>query len=503
MAGRRNRPARGLAAAGLLASAFAATAGPSPATPEVSLEATIGATNRSAATTAADADLPVLLRPRLRLQREGRLALGMDAALVLVGSAAGRAPVHAWPDIDAGLHAILVERLLSLDAAARLRPVAIDPFGARADVSGAGDRRTEQAYRIGPVLRAEPWPGGLLLGRRLDAWTLDNAGSRDGLRASRTELLLAHAPAPVGAAVSLARLESRIQGIPGSALALQTARASLSAGPGAGLEFGLDAGADHTHAAGLDRGDPLWALRMAWRPSERTGVSALLEQRFFGRGGELSLHERTPWMSLVMTVARQPFLVAQSQIDDTASLRTALDAILTTRTPDPAARGALVDALVRGLGMDTSAFGPAGTQAPYPQLQTRSEGSWTLLSSRSSVSLAFYERSYKALSRRGQPLAPAALDADTRQHGLSLQANRRLTPVLALDMLWRAERIQGLRGGDAPRSTEVLARIWLTKQLSARAEATLGGQWQRLRSTQPGDDRGASMLGFCGLVQRF
>jgi uncharacterized protein (PEP-CTERM system associated) len=496
---------RALATAGLLSAASTAGAAASPGMPELSVEATVGATDHGAAATGGgdQADLPVLLRPRLRLERAGPFTLHLDAAALVAGSAAGRAPLRAWPDVAADARAELVERLLSIDAGARLRPVAVDPFGVRPSASETGNQRTEQAWRIGPVLRAEPWNGGLLLARRIDSWTLDNAGTRDDLRGARTELALVHAPAPVGGGLALTRLASRIAGIGTSAFTLDTARASLSAAPDPEVELGVDAGADRTHTPGRDDDAALWALRASWQPSERTGVSALLESRFFGRGGTLLLHERTPWMSLQLEAAREPFLAAQAVDAPLGDSRSALDRILTTRWPDPVARQRVVEALVRGLGLDGGAFSPVGVQAPYPQLETRTTVAWTLLGPRSSVSLAFYDRADRMLRRHGQALVDAAAADDTRQRGVSLQAARTLEPGLALDLSWQLTRIAGLGDDDAPRSTESVARVWVTRQLSVRAAVTFGGQWLRLRSTQAGDDRPDAVLVFVGIVQRF
>lgn len=506
---------RALALAWLVPALSPAAAQPSPATPDpvlappvpqFSLDATLGATDQAATAHAGpdQADLPLMLRPRLKMARNGGLAWALDASATLTGSAAGRTPLRARPDVDATLRASLVDRLLSVEAAARLHQVEIDPFGPRADVNQAANQRTEQSYRMGPVARAEPWPGGLLLARHTNLLTVDNAGTRDTLTGAHTEFTLAQAPAPLGGGLSLSRLASRLRGIPSSDLVLETGRLTLAAAPDPDIELGIDGGADRTHTQAADRTDPLWALRAAWQPSERTRVSGALENRFFGHGGEFTLRERLPWMNLVLTTARLPTLVLQSEGSGGGDLRAALDAILTTRVPDPAARDTLVDSLVSGLGLDTGGFGPVDVQTTYPQIQTRNEASWTMLSARSSVTLQAYERTYRVLRRRGEPLAAGvAVADDNRQRGLSLQANRRLTPVLSIDLLCRVSRIEGLAADDPRRSTDALARLWFTRQVSSRTSMTFGGQLRNLRSTQSDDDRGRSVLLFVGIADRF
>ena len=497
---------RAVALACLAGAAGAARADASPPLPVLSMEAMAGVTNQAEGIdgTASRADALWMLRPRLTMARTGPVAWQLDASTTLTGSADGRAPLRASPAIDAALSAPLVAHLLEFDAAARVRPVQVDPFGPRLQADQSGNQRTEQSYHLGPALHARPWRGGLLQARYESLVTFDSAGTRDRLQGSRTEFTLAQLPTPLGASLSLSRLASRLHGTASSELVLQTARVGVDAAPDTDLIVGLDAGVDRTRTPTARRDDALWALHAGWRPSARLDVSALVESRFFGRGGQFVLRERMPWLSLAITAARRPTLVLQSDGGDAGDVRAALDAILTTRVPDRAERDTLVDALVSGLGVDTSGFAPADIRTTYPQVQSRAELALTLLAPRTSVSLVLYGRSDRVLRRRGEPLAAGvAVADDSRQRGLSLQASRLLSPVLSVDLLGRMARIEGLDAEAARRSTDSLLRAWFTRQLSRHASMTAGLQAQRLRSTETGAERTAAWLVFVGVADRF
>jgi uncharacterized protein (PEP-CTERM system associated) len=183
-------------------------------------------------------------------------------------------------------------------------------------------------------------------------------------------------------------------------------------------------------------------------------------------------------------------------------VRSALDAILTTRYPDPATRAGIVDNLVASRGLDTRSNGAINLVGDYPQLQTAAQASLALLGARDTLSLSGYALTTRALRRDGDPLAGLAVTADSRQRGATLQFEHRLGPQLSAVLLGNWSRIQGL-GAVTERSEEQSWRASLLEHLSRRSDLTLALQWNRFETTAVGLRSFDATLGLVGISHRF
>jgi uncharacterized protein (PEP-CTERM system associated) len=457
-----------------------------------------------------EADLIGIVRPRALWHRDTPgLKADVDAAFVFTGSAAGHLADAARPDLAANASATLLPDWLTLDAAARVAGAEADPYGPRVQDTSGANRRLQQSLSTSPLLRHRVARDLTLQLRREDDITWHTSGADTTHVAHATELRLDLEPRPLGATASASRQDSHDRGAPLSTLTLVTVRAGLSYElPAADLVLSADAGRDRVRTALTDHDDPLAALAVRWRPTARTDLSAMVEQRFFGKGGTLTLRHRTPWTSIALGLSREPVLVADSLNGLSGlgggDLRPALDALLTTRYPDPAARAGVVDALLASRGLQATTAGPVNALASYPQLVTQGTFSWTWTTPRTTYSLAAWGRTAQVLRRHGDPLtALPGFGSDSRQTGCSLQIGHALAPTWSFDALAQASRVSGLAAAQGARSDDRTLRLSLVKTLSARTSASAGTQVERFDSTVPGQPGFRTLLVFAGLTRRF
>ena len=477
--------------------------------PQLSVDASVTATDNGALSAPGleQNDFITVVRPKVVMSRRGAgLEYDLQASAALLAYANGTQPDGVLPDVRASMKLTAVERLLYLDAAAQVYQAEADPFGIRADATNGANRRTASAYRVSPYIERELWPDTTFLARHDAALSTNGAGVGARLVSNRSLIRLERKPVPIGAAVELSRLEEESQGVAASRFTLDTARLRASVALGDQLSLGAVAGVDRSNSLLSDHTDSLYGLSVQWAPGPRTELSAELEQRFFGRAGILKFRHRMPFMSFALTMSRQPVRSSASLglLGQGADIRGLLDAILTTRYPDPAVRSGLVDDLVASRGLDTNQQHPVDVVAEYPQLQTASQLSWTLLGTRNTASITLYTQTLRGLTHDGDPLSlPAGAIADSRQAGGAFQFNRRLTPQLSADAVVRWSKITGLalRTGDV--TEERSYRFSLVQNLSPRTGVSAGVQHNRFTTTVGGQHPFDATLVFVGISHRF
>jgi uncharacterized protein (PEP-CTERM system associated) len=187
-----------------------------------------------------------------------------------------------------------------------------------------------------------------------------------------------------------------------------------------------------------------------------------------------------------------------------ADLADFLDAILTTRNPDAARRGELVNNLLATRGLQTVIQGVAGAPATYPQLRTGGEVTWVYLSSRTTLSLSAYAQQLRQLAR-SDGLAPASFPAtdDSRQYGASLEWNRLLAPQLSLDIGLEWSDVVGLAIREGERTRQGTLRASVIRNLSPKTNLTVGLRARRVSTNAVNVLSFDETAGFVGLGHRF
>jgi len=482
-----------------------ASAPPPPAMITVEAGATATDNGALAAKGLERSDLILSLRPRIEVvRRRAGLELDLDAAVTMFDYAHGSRDGSVLPELGATLRSTIVERWLYLDAAARVRQSEADPFGARADDALGANRRTQGSYSISPYLEREFMPDTTVAARLDAAITTNGAGDGSRLRSNHTLVRLERKPLPWGALLEWSRLDNETRGAVESQFTLDTVRARVTADIGRDLVLGLVGGADRSRVLLSRDHDTLYGITGRWSPGPRTELAATVERRFFGNSGELKLRHRMPFMSLVVSAGRQPMMSQASLgvLGQATDLRGMLDAILTTRYPDPVTRTELVNSLVATLGMNSRGAQAVELVAEYPQLQTAGSATLVLLGSRNTLSVSAYAQTQKRLQRENEVLL-VPTTADTRQWGASVQFNRRLTPQLSADLQVRYSKIRGLADRALELSKEGAVRIALMQNVAARSSVSAGLQYQRFGTNVSGQHPYRATQAFIGVNHRF
>ena len=432
----------------------------------------------------------------------------VHAAATLMDYAKGSQPDGVLPDVRGKAGATLLDHWLKVDAAAYLRATEADPFGARTDDVTSANRRNEWGVLAGPTLQHDFGPNTGFLARHQFSTTRGGAGG--GLAArldtNLTLVRLERKPTPLGVSAELSRLDNRSSDAGDSRYTLTTARGRGTLVVGDDLRVGVLAGQDRSDYLLSSHVDPLYGAALDWSPSPRTHLAFELEHRYFGQSGQLRFDHRTPFLTIAVDLRRQPVDSTSSfgTLAQGADLRGALDSILTTRYPDPAARAGVVDAIVSSRGLDARSAAAVNLIGDYPQLQTSAQATVALLGSRDTLNVALYVLTTRALTRNGDPLAGLSIaTADNRQRGGTLQLEHRLGAQLSAALLGTWSRIEGLGAGADARSEEQTWRVSLLDHLSPRSDLTVALQWSRFNTTAAGQRSFDATLGLVGLSHRF
>lgn len=447
------------------------------------------------------------IRPKVVFGRRGAgLEFDLEAAATLLTFANGTQDNDVLPDVSAKLKATVVERLFYVSAVSHVRQSEIDQFGSRSGDTTGANRRTQGTYGVSPTIERELSPNSSLLARHDVTLTTNGAGEGSRLMSHRSLIRVERKPVPLGGAVELSRLENELQEFAESRFTLDTLRLRGSIQLEDQIVLGVVAGQDRSRYVLSDHTDSLYGLSFQWNPGPRTDFSATLERRFFGNAGVLALSHRMPFMSFALAMSRQPVTASTSLgvVGQGSDLRGFLDAILTTRYPDPAVRGGLVDTLVTKRGLDTRLPNAIDVVAEYPQLETRINATWVLLGTRNTASMTLYSQTLRGLTRDGDPLsALVGATADNRQTGGSLQFNRRLTPQLSAETSAQWSKITGLSARDGDVSEEKIYRFSLMKNVSPRTSVSAGVQINRFTTTVSELNSYDATLLFVGMSHRF
>ena len=305
----------------------------------------------------------------------------------------------------------------------------------------------------------------------------------------------------MSAAFEIARLDNETQGFDDSRLTIDTARAAGRIALRNQMILGAIAGVDRSETAGSTHTDPLYGLTVAWNPGPGTALDGTLEHRFFGYGGSLVLRHRTPFTSFAVSMGRSP--VAVTSTLGQASLRTLLDAILTSRYPDPAVRRGLVQSVVGTRALDVNLPDPTGVVAGYSQLQTDARATWVYLGTRNTAAVTLYMQKLQQLTHEGDPPPPGGAQNDSRQAGASFQVGRRLSPTLSADAVLSWSKITGLAVRAGQSSEEWIQRIVISRALSPRTAISAGVQHNDFSSNASGEHDYKATLAFVGMRHSF
>lgn len=495
----------GVAGGALLAAATAGAA---------SFELTTGVGTRLEWTSNADfglvgegrSDVIATVRPRLAVRAEGaRLRLNGTAALAGVAYADHTQPSGLRPEADLSARLEAVERLVFLEAALRARRVTQNPFGATADSASATNSVTATEARFSPYVDGR-LPGELRYGLRADNSWVREIGARTGV--SKTagyfghyEMHLERDPRPLGFRLEATRDFTRYEADDVPSVGLGLARATLTYALMEDLRVGIRAGRERSDL--IERGETrsTQGAELRWTPSPRTTVEASRDKRFFGNAWQLAASHRMPWLALTLNGSRALDTAPQSlfELPPAADVAALLDAMFTTRFPDPAERARVVRDLIDRNGLPESTTAPSALLFNRISLLTSMRLGAVLSGARNTVSLSlFRQRAEDATGNN--PLANGDPQANNVQTGTSLSLSQRLAPSVSasLGLDWARTRAVGSSG---LQTTQRGLSLQLSLDVSPKTSAVAGARVRRVSSTAVTNGNESAV--FAGLDHRF
>lgn len=484
---------------------------------EPSIGATVTTTSNSGmAFSPAKAEKDVILDVEPRLTVRGR-----SASFTLDGSVAARALVYAGstqenrllPSGNMALNANLVDRWLYFDTSVLLEQVAADPYTTRADDASSINKINSLQYRFSPYLQHSFTPSLSLTVRSDNIWTKRRGefNQNDPRRNSKQEkesLVFEQKPLPLGLSIEAARETTSFMTGVETVLQIGSARAIVSYALDPTFVVGLVGGTERSEYTLSQSTDNIVGTRVLWVPTERTELKADYEKRFFGTGGTLQLKHRSPFVALSVNLSRQPSALGTSFLLNPAvggDTQTLLDAIFTTRYPNPAERAVIVNNVISGLGISSNLGQPVEVFADYAQLTTASSVSAAFQGVRSTVVARLFTSRSRQLNPEDTPFVPTlGIIADNTQKGLSIDFNRRLTRTLSTDVGLGYSMIEGLAAAEGLSTKNFALRLGLTQALSPRTKVTLGARYLRTDLVTVGQEASAKEVAtFIGMTHRF
>lgn len=456
----------------------------------------------------AGSDLILDVRPRIDVRSEGaRLRVNGYAALDAVAYARDTQPNRVLPEVDLAARLEAVERLFYLEAGVRATRTSVDAFGVRPDSTSTRNALTTAQYRMVPSLEKEFGDGGRVRVRSENVRTreygvnLPSTTTSAGGSFGRHTLLAEQGPRPWGWRFEAERSETRYDDATGDAT-LDLLRASLDYAVNEALSAGARVGRERNDFAGPAQWRNIYGAEIDWRPSPRTTLSAFQERRFFGSGWNLSFSHRMPVLALNAAFTRGVDTTPQALLDlpPTENVPALLDAMLTTRFPDPGERARLVRDLMARQGLPVSTLAPVSLYSRRLSIVSTGRAGLALNGARNSLAFSAYRTRTEDAVDSGPLSSGAAVDNNV-QHGFSVVLTHRFTPQWAGSAGAEWSRITGLATADSSESREIGARVQLTAQVAPKTQVLLGTRYRKLQSTVSASGREGSV--FVGLNHGF
>jgi uncharacterized protein (PEP-CTERM system associated) len=250
---------------------------------------------------------------------------------------------------------------------------------------------------------------------------------------------------------------------------------------------------------------PIYGAGFSWRPTPRTDVTAWWEDRFFGSSWQANLSHRTPWFAAAFTSSRR--LATSSEnlfvVPRSSDVFRSLDAILTSRVPDPIERAQAIRDLMLVTGLPQSLGQPVAIFSQRIDLQESHVLSLGLLGARNSLVLDGYYVSREGITATGEPLPPPLrIFTDEIQRGASLTYSRRLARSDSINatVLW--QRTDGVDLTADAESTQWTTRVQYNAQIRPRTIGYVGARYVVYRSSTVFSDFDEAAA-FVGVYHRF
>jgi uncharacterized protein (PEP-CTERM system associated) len=461
--------------------------------------------------TIAKSDVIVDVAPRVHMVGLGAsYKLDADIGADMLEYANKTAPSRILPSGHASLVTTLADRWLYLDTNLQVEQSVSNPFGVQSDVGSSANRITTSRYTVAPFIDHEFTPNLSLYARAERRWVKRSEVTNSSFTAPNAHednqsFRLVEHPQPFGYSLEYDGQRTTYQGDTVTVLDTRIGRAVGSYALQPDTVLSLVAGRERNEFSLSSHTDSIYGLRFKWTPSERTLVSAEGEHRFFGTGWDVEVTHRSPFVALAMHAVRRPSALSSQQLlggeGTTAGL---LDAMLTTRYPDPLVRSQLVQQLISQLGLPPQLRGAVEVFSDAPQLEQGLDFTGALRGRVTTFTANVYERRYVLLARPNDPLSTLLTDdAANQQVGLTLTLSRRLDSQTSGTLVAGHSRLHGLGAHSADVTNQSRIGLNLTRQLGPQTSVNAGVRRQVMTTTVVSNSTMHESAVFVGLGHRF
>ena len=177
-----------------------------------------------------------------------------------------------------------------------------------------------------------------------------------------------------------------------------------------------------------------------------------------------------------------------------------LDAMFTTRIPDPAERDRVVQKLIADQGLPNATLGPTSIFSQRLSLVTARGGSIGFISTRNSVVLSAFDTRTEDVPDAAV-LATGAATNNNRQYGAGLTFSHRFSLSVSLAATLDWSRIRALDPALPDQTTQRGARVQVNLQISPKTGVVFGGRYRTVESNVVITGREGTV--YMGLDHRF
>src|SRR5262252_5237656 len=380
-----------------------------------------------------------------------------------------------------------IENFFFVEAGINARQTLGDVFGPRPLGGAAVNTETTTDYRIIPRFEGQITPDVKYQLRSDNDWTVITGAPSDqnqsyfGDHTFRIE----RQPVPLGWSFELGRTDSRFENQVPPKATDDTARIALNYAVTYSFMLGVRGGYEKTNLV-FDRDHQeqvLYGGEARWRPSERTNLDWVWEERFFGPSWHFQFDHRMPLVAWNLGLSRdvQSFSETFLTLPPTNNVFGLLDAAFTTRYPDPSERTRVVNSVIANQGLPSSLTAPTSLSSQRVSVVTSRNAQIVVTGVRNSIVFAAY-------SLRTEDLQNSVFGTSLNviQDGGSVTISHQATTLTAINLTGNYRRDRGFGPNDGQKSYQRGVQLQVTRQLAPKTTAYAGVRWQNFDSNALG-----------------
>ena len=422
--------------------------------------------------------------PGIILRGEGkRFQITGQAALTGQYYTEGTLDNRLLPEVGLTANLEAIENFFFVEGGVTARQTREDVFGPNPLGGAAANTQTTTDYRLVPRFEGQITPELKYQLRSSNDWTVITGAPADQNQSYFGDhtLRIERQPIPLGWSFELGRTDNRFENQVPPKATDDTARIALTYALTSSFMLGIRGGYEKTNLV-LDpdsQEQAIYGGELRWKPSERTNLDWVWEERFFGPSWHFQFDHRMPRVAWNIGLSRdvQSFAETFLTLPPTNNVFGLLDAAFTTRFPDPAERTRIVNNLIATQGLPSSLSAPTSLSAQRVSVVTSRTGQIVVTGARNSLALGAY-------SLRTEDLRNPAFGSSLNvlQDGGSVTLSHQATILTAINLTGDYRRDRGLGPNAGQNSYQRGAQLQVTQQVASKTTAYVGVRWQSFDS---------------------